>query len=193
MRHLHLALSRRGWSMRSIARGGPSFWRCDGLTRTHTCCRRNLLQSLSWRQVFKCWKSHWYWSYPQSECVPPSLSLQELYGSLSNDSRMLRALKDLAPDLEKIVKSQYVSTSTSHFMTVKCIYSMFTLLYTFFHFLVQKKPNQQKRYSHSFLFCKCWFTHSVVGTETFSPCNWTENSNTTVQQWRGKTAKETAH
>lgn len=31
---------------------------------------------------------------------------QELYSSLSNDSRMLRALKDLAPDLEKVVKLQ---------------------------------------------------------------------------------------
>uniref|UniRef100_A0A665VY02 Rap guanine nucleotide exchange factor 4 n=1 Tax=Echeneis naucrates TaxID=173247 RepID=A0A665VY02_ECHNA len=36
---------------------------------------------------------------------PAAISfLEELYGSLSNDSRMLRALKDLVPDLEKIVK-----------------------------------------------------------------------------------------
>ncbi|XP_029970158.1 rap guanine nucleotide exchange factor 4-like isoform X1 [Salarias fasciatus] len=36
---------------------------------------------------------------------PAAISfLEELYGSLSNDSRMLRALKDLVPDLEKVVK-----------------------------------------------------------------------------------------
>uniref|UniRef100_A0A665VWV2 Zgc:171558 n=1 Tax=Echeneis naucrates TaxID=173247 RepID=A0A665VWV2_ECHNA len=41
---------------------------------------------------------------------PAAISfLEELYGSLSNDSRMLRALKDLVPDLEKIVKLQYDS------------------------------------------------------------------------------------
>uniref|UniRef100_A0A672IQC6 Zgc:171558 n=1 Tax=Salarias fasciatus TaxID=181472 RepID=A0A672IQC6_SALFA len=40
---------------------------------------------------------------------PAAISfLEELYGSLSNDSRMLRALKDLVPDLEKVVKLQYV-------------------------------------------------------------------------------------
>lgn len=49
MRHLRLALSRRGWSMRSTVRGGPSFWPCAGRTHTHTCCRRSLLQSLSLR------------------------------------------------------------------------------------------------------------------------------------------------
>ncbi|XP_041804434.1 rap guanine nucleotide exchange factor 4-like [Chelmon rostratus] len=36
---------------------------------------------------------------------PAAISfLEELYGSLSNDSRTLRALKDLVPDLEKVVK-----------------------------------------------------------------------------------------
>ncbi|XP_037643459.1 rap guanine nucleotide exchange factor 4-like isoform X1 [Sebastes umbrosus] len=36
---------------------------------------------------------------------PAAISfLEELYGSLSNDSRILRALKDLVPDLEKVVK-----------------------------------------------------------------------------------------
>lgn len=35
-----------------------------------------------------------------------SVLLQELYGSLSNDSRVLRALKDFVPDLEKIVQLQ---------------------------------------------------------------------------------------
>lgn len=49
MWHLRLALSRRGWSMRSTVRGGPSFWPCAGRTHTHTCCRRSLLQSLSLR------------------------------------------------------------------------------------------------------------------------------------------------
>ncbi|KAM7379160.1 hypothetical protein PAMP_004730 [Pampus punctatissimus] len=41
---------------------------------------------------------------------PATISfLEELYGSLSNDSRMLRALKDLVLDLEKVIKLQYVS------------------------------------------------------------------------------------
>lgn len=64
MWHLHLALNRRGWSMRSLVSGGLSFLRCDGQTHTHICCRRNLLRSLSWRQVFKCSKAHLYISYP---------------------------------------------------------------------------------------------------------------------------------
>uniref|UniRef100_A0A8C7TVC5 Rap guanine nucleotide exchange factor 4 n=1 Tax=Oncorhynchus mykiss TaxID=8022 RepID=A0A8C7TVC5_ONCMY len=33
--------------------------------------------------------------------------LEELYGSVSSDSRILRALKDFVPDLEKVVKLQY--------------------------------------------------------------------------------------
>uniref|UniRef100_A0A3Q3E937 Rap guanine nucleotide exchange factor 4b n=1 Tax=Labrus bergylta TaxID=56723 RepID=A0A3Q3E937_9LABR len=38
---------------------------------------------------------------------PAAISfLEELYGSVSNDSRILRALKDLVPDLEKVVKLQ---------------------------------------------------------------------------------------
>ncbi len=49
MRHPPLALSRRSWSMRSTVRGGPSFWPCAGLTRTHTCYRRSLLLSHSLR------------------------------------------------------------------------------------------------------------------------------------------------
>uniref|UniRef100_A0A7N6BCN6 Rap guanine nucleotide exchange factor (GEF) 4 n=1 Tax=Anabas testudineus TaxID=64144 RepID=A0A7N6BCN6_ANATE len=60
--------------------------------------RRALILTLRWANA------HTY--LLQEE--PAAISfLEELYGSLSNDSRMLRALKDLAPDLEKIVKSQY--------------------------------------------------------------------------------------
>uniref|UniRef100_A0A7N6AUV2 Rap guanine nucleotide exchange factor (GEF) 4 n=1 Tax=Anabas testudineus TaxID=64144 RepID=A0A7N6AUV2_ANATE len=59
--------------------------------------RRALILTLRWANA------HTY--LLQEE--PAAISfLEELYGSLSNDSRMLRALKDLAPDLEKIVKSQ---------------------------------------------------------------------------------------
>uniref|UniRef100_A0A8C6Q7V1 Rap guanine nucleotide exchange factor 4 n=1 Tax=Nothobranchius furzeri TaxID=105023 RepID=A0A8C6Q7V1_NOTFU len=43
---------------------------------------------------------------------PAAISfLEELYGSASNDSRTLRGMKDLIPDLEKVVKLQYVSLS----------------------------------------------------------------------------------
>uniref|UniRef100_A0A4W6EW55 Rap guanine nucleotide exchange factor 4b n=1 Tax=Lates calcarifer TaxID=8187 RepID=A0A4W6EW55_LATCA len=62
--------------------------------------RRALILALRWANT------HTY--LLQEE--PAAISfLEELYGSLSNDSRMLRALKDLVPDLEKIVKLQYVS------------------------------------------------------------------------------------
>uniref|UniRef100_A0AAQ5YQS1 Rap guanine nucleotide exchange factor 4 n=1 Tax=Amphiprion ocellaris TaxID=80972 RepID=A0AAQ5YQS1_AMPOC len=57
--------------------------------------RRALILALRWANT------HTY--LLQEE--PAAISfLEELYGSLSNDSRMLRALKDLVPDLEKIVK-----------------------------------------------------------------------------------------
>uniref|UniRef100_A0AAQ5Y9K2 Rap guanine nucleotide exchange factor (GEF) 4 n=1 Tax=Amphiprion ocellaris TaxID=80972 RepID=A0AAQ5Y9K2_AMPOC len=60
--------------------------------------RRALILALRWANT------HTY--LLQEE--PAAISfLEELYGSLSNDSRMLRALKDLVPDLEKIVKFQY--------------------------------------------------------------------------------------
>uniref|UniRef100_A0A8C4NNV1 Rap guanine nucleotide exchange factor 4 n=1 Tax=Dicentrarchus labrax TaxID=13489 RepID=A0A8C4NNV1_DICLA len=66
--------------------------------------RRVLILSLRWANT------HTYMLQEEpSECGSSSLSLQELYGSLSNDSRMMRALKDLVPDLEKVVKFQYVS------------------------------------------------------------------------------------
>uniref|UniRef100_A0AAQ5X811 Rap guanine nucleotide exchange factor (GEF) 4 n=1 Tax=Amphiprion ocellaris TaxID=80972 RepID=A0AAQ5X811_AMPOC len=55
--------------------------------------RRALILALRWANT------HTY--LLQEE--PAAISfLEELYGSLSNDSRMLRALKDLVPDLEKI-------------------------------------------------------------------------------------------
>uniref|UniRef100_A0A8D0D8Z5 Rap guanine nucleotide exchange factor 4 n=1 Tax=Sander lucioperca TaxID=283035 RepID=A0A8D0D8Z5_SANLU len=62
--------------------------------------RRALILALRWA------KTHTY--LLQEE--PSAISfLEELYGSLSNDSRVLRALKDFVPDLEKVVKLQYVS------------------------------------------------------------------------------------
>uniref|UniRef100_A0A3Q3W2V7 Rap guanine nucleotide exchange factor 4 n=1 Tax=Mola mola TaxID=94237 RepID=A0A3Q3W2V7_MOLML len=57
--------------------------------------RRALILAMRWANT------HTY--LLQEEPAPISF-LEELYGSLSNDSRMLRALKDLVPDLEKIVK-----------------------------------------------------------------------------------------
>uniref|UniRef100_A0A8C2XJ64 Rap guanine nucleotide exchange factor 4b n=1 Tax=Cyclopterus lumpus TaxID=8103 RepID=A0A8C2XJ64_CYCLU len=57
--------------------------------------RRALILTLRWAST------HTY--LLQEE--PAAISfLEELYGSLSNDSRILRALKDLVPDLEKVVK-----------------------------------------------------------------------------------------
>ncbi|XP_075877229.1 rap guanine nucleotide exchange factor 4-like [Nelusetta ayraudi] len=57
--------------------------------------RRALILALRWANTH---------SYLLQE-EPATISfLEELYGSLSNDSRMLRALKDLVPDLEKVVK-----------------------------------------------------------------------------------------
>ncbi|XP_012988321.1 rap guanine nucleotide exchange factor 4 isoform X2 [Esox lucius] len=60
-----------------------------------TCKRRVLNLAMRWAAV------HTY--YLQEE--PAALTfLEELYGSVSNDSRILRALKDFVPDLEKVVK-----------------------------------------------------------------------------------------
>ncbi|MED6235471.1 hypothetical protein ATANTOWER_027100 [Ataeniobius toweri] len=57
--------------------------------------RRALILSLRWANT------HTY--LLQEE--PAAISfLEELYGSVSNDSRTLRGLKDLVPDLEKVVK-----------------------------------------------------------------------------------------
>uniref|UniRef100_A0A3Q2UM88 Rap guanine nucleotide exchange factor 4b n=1 Tax=Fundulus heteroclitus TaxID=8078 RepID=A0A3Q2UM88_FUNHE len=60
--------------------------------------RRALILTLRWAN------SHTY--LLQEE--PAAISfLEELYGSVSNDSRTLRGLKDLVLDLEKVVKLQY--------------------------------------------------------------------------------------
>ncbi|XP_068558766.1 rap guanine nucleotide exchange factor 4-like isoform X1 [Cebidichthys violaceus] len=57
--------------------------------------RRALILALRWANT------HTYMLQEE----PAAISfLEELYGSLSNDSRILRALKDLVPDLEKFVK-----------------------------------------------------------------------------------------
>ncbi|XP_033838161.1 rap guanine nucleotide exchange factor 4-like [Periophthalmus magnuspinnatus] len=57
--------------------------------------RRVLILTLRWANVH---------SFLLQE-EPAAISfLEELYGSVSNDSRVLRALKDLAADLEKVVK-----------------------------------------------------------------------------------------
>uniref|UniRef100_A0A3Q0SXC3 Rap guanine nucleotide exchange factor 4b n=1 Tax=Amphilophus citrinellus TaxID=61819 RepID=A0A3Q0SXC3_AMPCI len=60
--------------------------------------RRALIMTLRWANT------HTYLLQEEPAAVS---FLEELYGSLSNDSRMLRALKDLVPDLEKVVKLQY--------------------------------------------------------------------------------------
>ncbi|KAM9349373.1 rap guanine nucleotide exchange factor 4-like [Symphorus nematophorus] len=57
--------------------------------------RRALILALRWANTH---------TYMLQEEPAPISFLEELYGSLSNDSRMLRALKDLVPDLEKVVK-----------------------------------------------------------------------------------------
>uniref|UniRef100_A0AAX7SNL2 Rap guanine nucleotide exchange factor (GEF) 4 n=1 Tax=Astatotilapia calliptera TaxID=8154 RepID=A0AAX7SNL2_ASTCA len=60
--------------------------------------RRALIMTLRWANA------HTYLLQEEPAAI---FFLEELYGSLSNDSRMLRALKDLVPDLEKVVKLQY--------------------------------------------------------------------------------------
>ncbi|XP_034742864.1 rap guanine nucleotide exchange factor 4-like isoform X2 [Etheostoma cragini] len=57
--------------------------------------RRALILALRWA------KTH---TYLLQEDPAVILFLEELYGSVSNDSRVLRALKDFVPDLEKVVK-----------------------------------------------------------------------------------------
>uniref|UniRef100_A0A7N8YLK4 Rap guanine nucleotide exchange factor 4-like n=1 Tax=Mastacembelus armatus TaxID=205130 RepID=A0A7N8YLK4_9TELE len=67
----------------------------ERLEYAHNSKRRVLILVLRWANT------HTY--LLQEE--PAAISfLEELYGSLSNDSRMLRALKDLVPDLEKILR-----------------------------------------------------------------------------------------
>ncbi|CAJ1071995.1 rap guanine nucleotide exchange factor 4-like isoform X2 [Xyrichtys novacula] len=57
--------------------------------------RRALILALRWANT------HSYLLQEEPAALP---FLEELYGSVSNDSRILRALKDLVPDLEKVVK-----------------------------------------------------------------------------------------
>uniref|UniRef100_A0A8C6Q4T4 Rap guanine nucleotide exchange factor 4 n=1 Tax=Nothobranchius furzeri TaxID=105023 RepID=A0A8C6Q4T4_NOTFU len=64
--------------------------------------RRVLILALRWANTH---------TYLLQEDDPSCLILEELYGSASNDSRTLRGMKDLIPDLEKVVKLQYVSLS----------------------------------------------------------------------------------
>nr|XP_049603653.1 rap guanine nucleotide exchange factor 4 isoform X1 [Syngnathus scovelli]XP_049603654.1 rap guanine nucleotide exchange factor 4 isoform X1 [Syngnathus scovelli] len=67
----------------------------ERLEHTLNCKRRALILALRWANT------HTY--LLQEE--PAAISfLEELLSSVSNDSRMLRALKDLVPDLEKVVK-----------------------------------------------------------------------------------------
>uniref|UniRef100_M4AXN8 Rap guanine nucleotide exchange factor 4b n=1 Tax=Xiphophorus maculatus TaxID=8083 RepID=M4AXN8_XIPMA len=64
--------------------------------------RRALILTLRWANT------HTYLLQEEPAAVS---FLEELYGSVSNDSRTLRGLKDLVPDLEKVVKLQYASSS----------------------------------------------------------------------------------
>ncbi|XP_038126954.1 rap guanine nucleotide exchange factor 4-like isoform X1 [Cyprinodon tularosa] len=67
----------------------------DRLEYTLNNKRRALILTLRWANTH---------SYLLQE-EPAAISfLEELYGSVSNDSRTLRGLKDLVPDLEKVVK-----------------------------------------------------------------------------------------
>uniref|UniRef100_A0A3Q1GNU4 Rap guanine nucleotide exchange factor 4 n=1 Tax=Acanthochromis polyacanthus TaxID=80966 RepID=A0A3Q1GNU4_9TELE len=85
--------------------------------------RRALILALRWANT------HTY--LLQEE--PAAISfLEELYGSLSNDSRMLRALKDLVPDLEKIVKLQYV-----FLISARLPFSAIVLCTRILHFLLK--------------------------------------------------------
>ncbi|KAM3603665.1 uncharacterized protein V6R79_000283 [Siganus canaliculatus] len=66
--------------------------------------RRALILVLRWANAH---------SYLLQEDPASIAFLEELYGSLSNDSRMLRALKDLVPDLEKVVKLHSEETKST--------------------------------------------------------------------------------
>uniref|UniRef100_H2S0M8 Rap guanine nucleotide exchange factor 4b n=1 Tax=Takifugu rubripes TaxID=31033 RepID=H2S0M8_TAKRU len=79
------------------------------------CKRRALTLTLRWANTH---------SYLLQE-EPASIAfLEELYGSLSNDSRMSRALKDYLTDLEKIVQLQQVNADY-------CIFVQKTLIRQF--------------------------------------------------------------
>lgn len=95
-------------------------------------------------------------------------SLKELYGSVSNDSRTLRGLKDLVPDLEKVVKLQYASAS--QFKSL-CVISLSLKSNLLVFFAAQRKSNQLKRFAKSsdeyycslFVLCLCQLHRSNVG------------------------------
>ncbi|XP_072220267.1 rap guanine nucleotide exchange factor 4-like isoform X3 [Leuresthes tenuis] len=67
----------------------------DRLEHALNSKRRVLILALRWANT------HTYLLQEEPAAVS---FLEELYGSVSNDSRMLRGLKDLVPDLEKVVK-----------------------------------------------------------------------------------------
>ncbi|XP_075339771.1 rap guanine nucleotide exchange factor 4-like isoform X1 [Odontesthes bonariensis] len=67
----------------------------DRLEHTLNSKRRILILALRWANT------HTYLLQEEPAAVS---FLEELYGSVANDSRMLRGLKDLVPDLEKAVK-----------------------------------------------------------------------------------------
>uniref|UniRef100_H2S0N0 Rap guanine nucleotide exchange factor 4b n=1 Tax=Takifugu rubripes TaxID=31033 RepID=H2S0N0_TAKRU len=74
------------------------------------CKRRALTLTLRWANTH---------SYLLQE-EPASIAfLEELYGSLSNDSRMSRALKDYLTDLEKILQSLTVYCSDHTYTTIR--------------------------------------------------------------------------
>uniref|UniRef100_A0A3B4UMR8 Rap guanine nucleotide exchange factor 4b n=1 Tax=Seriola dumerili TaxID=41447 RepID=A0A3B4UMR8_SERDU len=79
--------------------------------------RRALILALRWANA------HTYLLQEEPAAVS---FLEELYGSLSNDSRMLRALKDLVPDLEKIVKLQ--SDVATYILYFSLIFALFLVL-----------------------------------------------------------------
>ncbi|CAG5896855.1 unnamed protein product [Menidia menidia] len=67
----------------------------DRLEHALNSKRRVLILALRWANT------HTYMLQEEPTAVS---FLEELYGSVSNDSRMVRGLKDLVPDLEKVVK-----------------------------------------------------------------------------------------
>ncbi|XP_061550670.1 rap guanine nucleotide exchange factor 4-like isoform X1 [Phycodurus eques] len=67
----------------------------ERLEHALNCKRRALILALRWANT------HTFLLLEEPASI---LFLEELFGSVSNDSRMLRALKDLLPDLDKVVK-----------------------------------------------------------------------------------------
>lgn len=110
---------------------------------------------------------------------------------------MLRALKDLVPDVEKVVKLQYV------FQPLHVKHSLWFFItnhiYTFFYVVCSsEEAKASKKVSpdyclFSFPFLSFPFRHDDEVTDYTVLYNLTEIFDTTVQQWRGKAAEETAH